>query len=133
MEEEIQRKDSEPHDQEAGDPLEPRVQPAAPVTYATPSADERSNGPKMEATQTTKDQQVGCEDRAVLSGDDCERSRVAERPATLGDNEGAKLESIIVPIGDGSNLDEELEEQPAMQEMIKGGGGTTQGYGMHAK
>lgn len=49
MEKEIQRKDDEPQSREAGEPLGPRVSSAAPVTYAIPSAVERSEGPETEA------------------------------------------------------------------------------------
>lgn len=79
----MQRKDEEPHSREAGVPLGPRVPPASPVTHATPSADERSEGPKTEGPRATEELQVGVEDSSSSSGDDWERGRVTQPLETL--------------------------------------------------
>ena len=80
MEEEIQQKDNEPQTREAGEPPGPRVPMAAPVTHATPSADERSEGPKTDELRTRKEQQIGPEDRTSSGGDECARGGVIEPP-----------------------------------------------------
>ena len=133
MEEEIQQKNNELKTREAREPPGLRVPPAPPTVHATPSADERPNGPKTEERRTKMEQQARLEDRTFSSGDKFARGEVIEPPETMGDNGGVKLENTFVPSADGSSLDEEANKQPTTKGMIKAAEGPPTGGGIHVK